>query len=244
MWAAWRQTSFAGATKSSKKTNTVLRARRTSSTILHCNGWLQSCAPCASCGCLQSSEAGHPHATPQADLRQNNSSGDNFFADTTTSRETELGTSTDTTNMTLLRAAILFTTQHTQIERAAKSTEAPQFANGQTPLQGSSRTRMRSQTPSPQTAQAGNVSSPRSISSRRSVGSDTRPEQIPSPVKTYNRPSTSLRHKANEGRARNHHAILDSLACDDKWCRIGVMSSEERLEDWLSTQDVAMFELD
>lgn len=40
------------------------------------------------------------------------------------------------------------------------------------------------------------------------------------------------------------HSILNSLACDDKWWRIGVMSSVERLENWLNAQDIAMFELD
>jgi hypothetical protein len=40
------------------------------------------------------------------------------------------------------------------------------------------------------------------------------------------------------------HSILDNLACDDKWKRIGVMSSKGRVEEWLNTLDAAMSELD
>jgi hypothetical protein len=40
------------------------------------------------------------------------------------------------------------------------------------------------------------------------------------------------------------HSILDNLACDDKWKRIGAMNSKGRVEQWLDTLEVAMSELD
>ena len=40
------------------------------------------------------------------------------------------------------------------------------------------------------------------------------------------------------------HSILDNLACDDKWKRIGVMSSKGRVEEWLNILNVAISELD
>jgi hypothetical protein len=38
-------------------------------------------------------------------------------------------------------------------------------------------------------------------------------------------------------------SILDNLACDDKWKRIGVTSSKRIVEQWLDTLDVTMSEL-
>jgi hypothetical protein len=39
-------------------------------------------------------------------------------------------------------------------------------------------------------------------------------------------------------------SILDNLACDDKWKRIGVTSNKRIVEQWLDTLDITMSELD
>lgn len=133
MRAAWRQTSFDSTTKGSKRAKIGVCILRASSHASHFNCGLRFSAPWAS-------DAFNPARltipAPQAYLRRSSSSN-HFFADNTTLCKIDLGTSTDTIDMTLLQAAAVFTTQHSRISAAAKGTRAPHLAHRQTLLEGS-----------------------------------------------------------------------------------------------------------
>jgi hypothetical protein len=85
---------------------------------------------------------------------------------------------------------------------------------------------------------------------------------IPSPIKTSDRANTRLRHQTKKGMAEQYtktlrmrpllkavpmtpfRSILDNLAYDDEWKRIGVTSSKRRVEECLDTLTVTTSEVD
>ena len=211
-------------------------------------------------GCLQPSETGYPDAASL--LRRSDSSID-FFAYTTISHNTDLSTSTDTIDMTLLRAAIVFATQSTRISAAAKGRyRSSSFRTSASTLARLliNKEAVSDTIPSDSTSSKRRVRQKRELASFEWKRSTTR--AIPSPIKTSERTSTRIHHGTSERRAGQDtttprmplmitavpmtlfHSILDNLACDDKWKRIGVMSSKGRVEEWLNTLNVAMSELD
>ena len=126
-------------------------------------------------GCLQPSETGYPDAASL--LRRSDSSID-FFAYTTISHNTDLSTSTETIDMTLLRAAIVFATQSTRISAAAKGRyRSSSFRTSANTLARLLTEKKRFQTPSPPTAQAASAVFVKSVSSPRLTGSDLQPER-------------------------------------------------------------------
>jgi hypothetical protein len=126
-------------------------------------------------------------------LRRSDSS--NNFANTAISHNTDLSTSTDTIDMTLLRATIVFATQSTRISAAAKGrylsssfrTSANTLARLLTNKEAFSDT-----IPSDSTSSKRRVRRKRELASFDWKRSITR--AIPSPIKTYERTSTRVHH--------------------------------------------------
>ena len=109
-------------------------------------------------------------------LRRSDSS--NNFANTAISHNTDLSTSTDTIDMTLLRATIVFATQSTRISAAAKGRyRSSSFRTSANTLARLLTEKKRFQTPSPPTAQAASAVFVKSVSSPRLTGSDLQPER-------------------------------------------------------------------